>query len=77
MSGYEGGPQPQGDGSSSTRALGGRVGATIMALVPFLAVALFLLFGFTLGAWAWSWVFFLIIPVAGIIIYGPGNGSRR
>jgi hypothetical protein len=79
MSGY-GGPEQggtQNDGSGGTRALGGRVGATIMALVPFVAVALFLVFGFALGAWAWAWLWFLLIPVAGIIIYGPGSSGRR
>jgi len=36
---------------------------------------LFLVFGF-LGFWSWSWAFFLLIPVAGIIVYGLG-GNRR
>ena len=60
----------------TSRALGGRVGDTIMALTPFLAVGLFFLFGFQ-GSFAWSWLWFLIIPVAGIIIYGPGASDRR
>lgn len=79
MSGY-GGPEqggPQNDGSGGTRALGGRVGATIMALTPFVALILFLIFGFGLGVWAWAWVWFLLIPVVGIIIYGPGSSGRR
>lgn len=46
-----------------------------MALVPFLAVALFLVFGFA-GGWAWSWLFFLLVPIAGIIVYGPGADER-
>jgi hypothetical protein len=78
MSGY-GGPEQasgQSDAASGPRALGGRVGATIMALVPFLALALFLILGFTIGAWAWAWVFFLLIPVAGIVIYGPASSRR-
>ncbi|MDR5700563.1 hypothetical protein [Agromyces aerolatus] len=79
MSGY-GTPEQRGpgdDGSSNSRALGGRVGATIMALTPFVALVLFLIFGFALGAWAWAWVWFLLIPVVGIIIYGPGSSGRR
>ncbi|GAA1955752.1 DUF1707 SHOCT-like domain-containing protein [Agromyces allii] len=62
--------------SGGTRALGGRVGATIMALVPFVALILFLLSGF-LGGWAWSWVWWLLVPIAGIVIYGPGADGRR
>ena len=63
-------------GSGRVRPLGGAVGATIMALVPFLALGLFFLFGFY-GSFAWSWAFFLLIPIAGIIIYGPGAEWRR
>jgi len=61
--------------SASSRALGGRVGATIMALTPFIAVVLFFLFGFFVS-FLWSWLWFLLIPVAGIIIYGPGSARR-
>lgn len=57
------------------RALGGAVGATIMALTPFVALLLFFLTSFTVG-WAWSWVWFLLIPIAGIIIWGPYSGER-
>ena len=59
-----------------SRALGGRIGDTIMALTPFLAVALFFITGFN-GSFVWSWLWFLIIPVTAIIIYGPGGDSRR
>ncbi|MWB97969.1 DUF1707 SHOCT-like domain-containing protein [Agromyces seonyuensis] len=59
----------------NSRALGGAVGATIMALVPFVALALFFLVGWA-GGWGWSWVFFLLVPIAGIIIYGPGADER-
>ena len=47
-----------------------------MALVPFLALGLFFLFGY-LSSFAWSWVFFLLVPIAGIVIYGPGSEMRR
>ena len=72
-SGY---PDSSGWGSGRVRPLGGAVGATVMALVPFLALGLFFLFGFY-GSFAWSWAFFLLIPIAGIIIYGPGAEWRR
>ncbi|QTX03488.1 DUF1707 SHOCT-like domain-containing protein [Agromyces archimandritae] len=62
-------------GGASSRALGGSVGATIMALVPFIAFGLFLAFGFA-GGWAWSWLFFLLVPIAGVIVYGPGSEDR-
>lgn len=56
----------------TSRALGGRAGDTVMALTPFLALALFFLFGFA-GGFAWSWLWFLIIPIAAIVIYGPSG----
>lgn len=61
---------------SGNRALGGRTGATIMALTPFVALALFFVFGFAFG-WGWSWLWFLLIPVVGIVVYGPGSDDRR
>ena len=41
---------------------------TIMALTPFAALALF----FTTGQWMW----FLTIPVMGILLYGPEGGRK-
>ena len=73
---FEGYSDSNGWGSGRVRPLGGAIGATIMALVPFLALGLFFLFGFY-GSFAWSWAFFLLIPIAGIIIYGPGAEWRR
>ncbi len=43
-----------------------RVANGIMALVPFLALALFISTG--------SWLAFLLIPVAGIVLFGAGEG---
>jgi hypothetical protein len=74
--GYTGEVPPSYENPRGDRALGGSVGATIMALVPFLAVGLFFLTGFN-GSFAWSWLWFLLIPIAGIIIYGPTSGDRR
>lgn len=71
--------EPGADATTSwagSRALGGRTGATIMALAPFLALGLFFLFGF-IGSFAWSWLWFLLIPIAGVVIYGPGADDRR
>ncbi|MDQ2660428.1 MAG: DUF1707 domain-containing protein [Actinomycetota bacterium] len=65
-----------GSPAAGSRALGGRSGATIMALAPFIALGLFFLFGF-IGSFAWSWLWFLLIPIAGIVIYGPGSEDRR
>lgn len=55
--------------------LGGRTGVAIASMVPLVALALFLLFGLA-GGWTWSWVFFLLIPVSGIAVYGLRSGSR-
>lgn len=60
----------------TSRALGGRVGDTVMALMPFIALGLFFWFGFA-GGFVWSWLWFLIIPVAAIIIYGPTGKPDR
>ncbi|UOE43648.1 DUF1707 SHOCT-like domain-containing protein [Agromyces larvae] len=68
---------PADDDWGSSRALGGGWGATIMAFVPFLALGLFFIAGFAWDGWAWSWLFFLLVPVAGVIIYGPASQQRR
>jgi hypothetical protein len=44
---------------------------TIMALTPFLALALFFTTGF-------NWLWFLLVPVMGILVYGPdGKNAGR
>ncbi|MGI8881300.1 MAG: DUF1707 SHOCT-like domain-containing protein [Jatrophihabitans sp.] len=43
-------------------ALGGRVGATVVAVSPFIALALFLI--------TQQWWWFLLIPAAGAVVYG-------
>ncbi|MFB2598803.1 DUF1707 domain-containing protein [Herbiconiux sp. P17] len=63
-------------GSSRRQPLGGPLGRVIVSLSPFLALALFFLFGYlTPDGFRWSWIFFVLIPVAGIVVYGAG--SRR
>lgn len=57
--------------------LGGRTGVAIVSIVPIVAAILFLVLGFTLGAWGWAWVFFLAIPIAGYIVYGIGGRQDR
>jgi hypothetical protein len=69
-------PTPE-DWGRGSRALGGAWGASIMAFMPFVALGLFFISGFVWNGWAWGWLFFLLIPVAGIIIYGPGAQYRR
>lgn len=51
------------------RPLGGRNGVAVASITPIIALVLFLIFGF-LGGWAWSWVFFLAIPIVGLIVFG-------
>lgn len=56
--------------------LGGRTGVAIASIVPLIALALFFIFGFS-GGWSWSWVFFLLIPISGIVVYGLGGRKGR
>jgi len=51
-------------------AAGNRLRETVMALVPFVALILF----FTAG---YNWIWFLMIPVAGILLYGPGGRPKK
>ena len=63
-------------GSSRRQPLGGSFGRVIVSLSPFVALALFFLCGYAIpDGFRWSWIFFALIPVAGIIVYG--GGSRR
>ncbi|MCU1690528.1 MAG: hypothetical protein JWN20_2456 [Jatrophihabitantaceae bacterium] len=63
-------------GLSGRQAVGGRVGATIVALSPFIALALFFGLG-ALGGWSFSWIAFLLVPAAGALVYGSSGGRRR
>jgi hypothetical protein len=65
-----------GGGSSRRQPLGGTTGRVIVSLSPFVALALFFLCGYLIpDGFRWSWIFFVLIPVAGIVVYGAG--SRR
>jgi hypothetical protein len=55
--------------------LGGPVGVAIASVVPLAAIVLAVVFGFV-GSWSWSWMFFLLIPISGIVVYGfRGRGG--
>jgi MFS family permease len=65
------------DDENRNGPLGGRAGITAVALSPFVALALYILVG-SQGGWGWGWLFFLLVPVTAIIVYGPpGRNSRR
>ncbi|HEX5730785.1 hypothetical protein [Microbacterium sp.] len=65
------------DSGSRRTPLGGRAGATIVAVVPILAAFVYLLLGLTIGAWGWAWVFFLLVPIAYLVVYGPPGSRSR
>ncbi|WP_308468794.1 DUF1707 SHOCT-like domain-containing protein [Rathayibacter soli] len=48
----------------------------LAAIAPFVAVALFFLTG-TLWGYSVAWLWFLLIPVAGILVYGAGGWDTR
>jgi len=66
---------PAGIGSSGSVSVSGGGGflegkrETIMALTPFAALILF----FVTGSWLW----FLLVPVMGILVFGPGGKKDR
>lgn len=62
---------------SRKKPLGGRTGVAIVSLVPFLALILFLIFGFAMNGWSWAWIFFIAIPIAGILVYGLGGRQQQ
>ena len=49
--------------------LGGRAAEIAVGLSPFLALVLF--FAANAANFDYAWLFFLLIPAAGIIVYGP------
>ncbi|HTL40244.1 MAG TPA: DUF1707 domain-containing protein [Pseudolysinimonas sp.] len=51
-----------------------RTGGVLVALSPFVALALFFVTGATLG-YPYAWLWFLLIPVTAIIVYG-GRARR-
>ncbi|PJJ65067.1 DUF1707 SHOCT-like domain-containing protein [Compostimonas suwonensis] len=65
-----------GDRRGGRAPWGGRGGVVVVSIIPFVALALFLLTGYA-GGWAWSWLWFLLVPVAGIVVYGFGSDRDR
>jgi len=68
------GPAPEPESDGAVASAGGRgflasLRETIMALTPFAALVLF----FVTGSWLW----FLIIPVMGILLYGPDGRTKK
>ncbi|MEY9953697.1 DUF1707 domain-containing protein [Leifsonia sp. EB34] len=53
-----------------------RWGLLVVSIAPFVAVVLFFLTGMAWG-YAYSWLWFLLIPLAGALVYGADGGDRR
>lgn len=53
-----------------------RWGLLIVSIMPFVAVILFFVSGMAWG-YQYSWLWFLLIPLAGAIVYGVDGGDRR
>lgn len=53
-----------------------RWGLLIVSIMPFVAVILFFVTGMAWG-YQYSWLWFLLIPLAGAIVYGVDGGDRR
>jgi hypothetical protein len=67
------GPEPELTGaltSAAGRGMLSNLRETIMALTPFAALVLF----FTTG---YHWMWFLLVPVMGILLYGPDGGTKK
>jgi Domain of unknown function (DUF1707) len=67
-------PGPAPESTGAVAAVGGRgwlasLRETIMALTPFAALVLF----FVTGHWLW----FVMIPVMGILLYGPDGRTKK
>jgi hypothetical protein len=64
------------DSYNRTRPLGGTAGVVAVSVTPLIALAAFLLCGFLApDGFAWSWLFWLAVPIVGIIVYGPAGRS--
>lgn len=53
-----------------------RWGLLVVSIMPFVAVILFFVTGMVWG-YQYSWLWFLLIPLAGAIVYGVDGGGRR
>lgn len=71
-------PTPTGVVVQATRE-GSKVGGTLVALSPFVALIMFFVTGALTdfaGGWAYAWLWFLLIPITAIVVYGP-SGKRE
>ncbi|WP_368497829.1 DUF1707 domain-containing protein [Herbiconiux sp. A18JL235] len=75
--GYGGDPQSgYADAARRRQPLGGTAGVVAVSVMPFIALGLFFVCGYLIpDGFRWSWVFFALIPIAGIVVYG--GGGRR
>jgi len=53
----------------------GQAGNRIMAVLPIVSIVLFFLVGAAVG-FRWSWMFFLLTPLVGAILYGDRHAGR-
>lgn len=65
-------PRPEPHAESWSRGRSRRWAVVLSALMPFIAVGLFFLTG-TAWGYQYAWLWFLLIPVTGILVYGPGS----
>lgn len=65
-------PPPSGDHGRPVN----RWGLLVVSIMPFVAVILFFVTGLAWG-YQYSWLWFLLIPLAGAIVYGVDGGDRR
>ncbi|MCS5715973.1 DUF1707 domain-containing protein [Herbiconiux sp. CPCC 205716] len=74
-----GGPAYYPDQATRPAPLGGAAGVAAVSVTPLIALGLFLACGFLIpGGFAWSWIFWLFVPVVGIVVWGPaGRGHDR
>ena len=54
--------------------LGGAIGRTVVAVMPFVAIGLF--FGLRAAGVGAAWLVFLLVPISGAIVYGDKRGRR-
>jgi hypothetical protein len=73
-SGPGGAPVPAVDGQQSAEPFTARYGGRLMAAIGPICVLLFFIFGFA-GGWSWSWLFFLVPPIAGGVLYGDARSG--
>jgi len=67
-------PQAPRDTYTRARPLGGAAGVAAVSITPIVVLVVFLAIGFLVpGGFAWSWVFWLAVPIVAIIVYGPGG----